>query len=434
MTRRVIDATVLSAAAGSLVAATIATFAADRLVERSSDRRLRAATDVLAGEIDELRQEQDESLDEVLEDENGEIVTSGIRLAVYAEDRIIAGDPWVPAAAAGECSTSGPVGERIRACGRSYERWLLVAGQVNDAQGLRWQLALAGLIALLSATALAAIFGRRLALRAVAPLARLSRRLEESEPDDLVSASDPSAECAEVRQIEEALDALMRQVQLHLDRHKRFAADAAHELQTPLAALCVQLELLAGDGDSPDAAAALGRARGLAVLIERLLMLASPVADLRRGFEPVALDDVIRDVIDDLDPGDASRIELESDGEGLVRGDPMLLSSMVSNAIENALKFSAPHPVRVSLGEDGDGVRLEVSDRGPGLSTEARARAFDPFFRERADATPGHGLGLALVAHIAEVHAASARFAESPAGATLVVTIPALELTPSESA
>lgn len=429
MASRVMWATVLSAAAGGLLAATIAIFVVDRQLQVHGDKRLRGAAEVLAGELDELRSEQDESLDAVLDDENAEIITSGIRLAIYDRGEVVAGDARMPAPAPDQCATFGPVGGRIRACALPYDRWVLVAGQRSDALSLRWQFALAGLIALLAGTAVAAFLGARLTRWAVAPLERLSRSLEHSDPQDLVARSAQPADCAEVRQIEEALDALLRQFKALLDRHERFAADAAHELQTPLAALCLQLELMRDNatGDTrDDAAGALRRARGLALLVERLLMLASPAGDLRRGFEPVALDDIVRDALDALDDRARSRVELDSGGEGLVAGDPVLLRSMVSNAVDNALKFSAPHPVRVALTEGAERVRLEIRDRGPGLPPDVQRRVFDPFYRERADATPGHGLGLALVAHIAEVHGADARFDDVDEGARLIVSLPRL--------
>jgi signal transduction histidine kinase len=124
---------------------------------------------------------------------------------------------------------------------------------------------------------------------------------------------------------------------------------------------------------------------------------------------------------------------MELQGEGLMRGDPELLRAMVVNALDNALKFSgdAPVDVRLAPGSGGDGaadgestIVLEVHDRGPGVAPAQRERVFEPFFRAQPDATPGHGLGLSLIGHIARAHGGSAAFVDSERGARLRLTLP----------
>jgi signal transduction histidine kinase len=96
---------------------------------------------------------------------------------------------------------------------------------------------------------------------------------------------------------------------------------------------------------------------------------------------------------------------------------------MVDNALSNALKFSGG-VVTLAL-VDGQGrVQLTVRDQGPGLSVEARERAFEPFYRAAEHrARAGHGIGLALIAHVVAAHGGHARFLDGP-GAQLQVELP----------
>ena len=112
------------------------------------------------------------------------------------------------------------------------------------------------------------------------------------------------------------------------------------------------------------------------------------------------------------------------DGDGLVMGDVAVLRSALSNAIENALKYSRGE-VRVSVAEDGEAVVVRVDDDGPGLGAEGRERAFEPFYRSpRQRANPGHGVGLALIAHVVRAHRGQVRFLDDEPGAKLELRFP----------
>jgi signal transduction histidine kinase len=163
-------------------------------------------------------------------------------------------------------------------------------------------------------------------------------------------------------------------------------------------------------------------------LIERLLVLALPPERLRDGFAAVSLAELVSEVALDLPELDRARLRLELESEGLVRGDAELLRSLVSNALVNALKFAPRGAIHVRLEEPAGipaSVQWIVRDEGPGIPVELRQRVFEAFFREAPTATTGHGIGLALVGHIARAHGGSAEFLEVPAGACLSVTLPA---------
>ena len=129
------------------------------------------------------------------------------------------------------------------------------------------------------------------------------------------------------------------------------------------------------------------------------------------------MEDVVREVVDRLGETARRRVVIAASDPGMVLGDETLLGALVENAVDNALKFSGEDVFVRVLAEDG--IIVDVSDRGPGITTADRLRAFEPFFRtpaSRASALPGHGVGLALVAQIATAHEGRAELVDPPAG------------------
>jgi signal transduction histidine kinase len=208
-----------------------------------------------------------------------------------------------------------------------------------------------------------------------------------------------------------------------LDAARNFAADAAHELKTPLTVVRAELDLLAEEPLESASREAVEKVRvrvtSLVRLVERLLSFAAAGDRARLTKEPVAIEDVVRDVIAKLGPGARARIHLQADAPGMVFGDEALLVALVENAADNALKFSGNRPVEIDVRELGDKVLLDVRDQGPGIAQADRARAFEPFFRtpaSRGENTPGYGVGLALVARIAAAHEGAAGFVDPVPG------------------
>jgi two-component system sensor histidine kinase TctE len=108
----------------------------------------------------------------------------------------------------------------------------------------------------------------------------------------------------------------------------------------------------------------------------------------------------------------------------VVRGDAMLLATLISNAVGNAVKFGTNVTVR-ARGE-GTTAILEVADDGPGVPRGMRDAVFEPFVRGVGSSVPGSGLGLAVIASVARRHGGEARFRDVPRGAMLEVTLPRL--------
>jgi signal transduction histidine kinase len=435
---RVVLASLASAAAAGGVSAAIAVVAVDRLASEHDDQRLRGAAIMLAGELDEERAEEDaEGLAATVRDENEELAASGMQLAFFQGGRRVAGEQWVPAVADGECASTGVVGGRVRACARSYDDGVIVAATPRDQAALRVIYPLAALSALLLGAVIGAVVGLRAARWALAPLDALTAAIAGLDPSrPALAALAPRSDCDEIDAIRAALVELLQRIDGLLAQAQRFAADAAHELRSPLTMIRGELELLleepASGGDRARLALLRDRSVHLGELVERLLVLAVPPDAQGGRFETVALSDLVAEVIAELPSELRARVRTELHEEGLTRGEPLLLRTLLRNAIDNALKHSGEGEVTVALREDaaavgthpGPSVRLEVRDLGPGVPREQRARVFEPFYRLAPQVTRGHGLGLPLIGHIAEVHGGYAELVDAPRGACLVIRLP----------
>ncbi len=433
---RVTSAAVSSAALGGLIAAVVAILAVDWLVTQHADRRLLGAAETLAGELDEEAKEQDESLQEVMEDENAEMVTSGIRLALYDGTALVAGDGWVPHVDSMPCVSRGNLTARIRACARPYGEYYIVAAEDRDDRALQWFYLIAGVAAVAVGAAVGGIASVRLARWAIRPLSELTQKLrlltpEAPNPDALANA----VGVAEVDAVQRTLHETLSRLRDHLGYLELFAAGAAHELKTPLTLLRGELELLAEEMHHDTAAyqrlsAAAARATRLAEMTDSLLFLALPVASVPLDGHPIAISEIVTEVVQELPAGQRSRIQVSDADEGLVRGEPALLRVMLRNALDNALKYS-DGPVEVQLVEHDDSVVLTVTDEGSGIRAELQSRVFEPFFRVTPEPRPGYGLGLALVGHIARAHGGAAGFEQVPVGTALRVALPAWSSLPN---
>jgi signal transduction histidine kinase len=293
----------------------------------------------------------------------------------------------------------------------------------------------------------AAMAGRRLCLRALAPLSRMARAATAMTAADLghrLPAPGTGDELDELgRAFNDLLDRLhesfLRIHEAH-DRQQRFAGDASHQLRTPLAALLGQVQVaLRRDRSSDEYRRVLERVRDegarLRQIVESLLLLARP-----EGGRPVLeAVDLARWVPDHLGRWSthprAADLEASVD-EGaplFVRIHPPLLAQLVDNLLENACKYSAPGtPIVVRAWREGESIALGVEDRGCGLSAEEAARVFEPFFRgepARRDGHAGIGLGLAVAHRIAATFGGTLEVRSQPGAGSLFV-LPLPEVSP----
>ncbi|WP_310529530.1 HAMP domain-containing sensor histidine kinase [Nocardioides sp.] len=212
-------------------------------------------------------------------------------------------------------------------------------------------------------------------------------------------------------------------------RQRAFVADAAHELQSPLAAYRTAIEVGLEHPASTDWAQT---ARGLLADGDRMEQLVRDLLFLARQDEGPAtprlvdLDDVVLEEARRLRA--SARVEIDTSGVSAapVAGSRSDLGRLVRNLLANAEQHATSR-VTVSLTSDAAGARLVVADDGPGVAAEHRDRVFDRFFRgdeSRAHETGSTGLGLAIVRAVAGRHGGTATLEETSPGATFVVQLP----------
>lgn len=222
---------------------------------------------------------------------------------------------------------------------------------------------------------------------------------------------------------------------------RRFVADAAHELRSPLAALRAQLEVMSSypdpDRDPRMAAALLEDTVRLHDLVEGLLALArseDPARSRSQVARVIDLDEVVLAEVRRQRSLARADIDARRVSGGRVRGDAEALRCVVRNLLDNARRH-ADQRIRVTLGEQGGTVELTVSDDGSGIPAADRLRVFERFTRldeARSREAGGSGLGLAIVGKVVTAHGGIAYADQDPApddgglgGARLVVRLPA---------
>ena len=278
--------------------------------------------------------------------------------------------------------------------------------------------------------------------RGLEPLERVAAAVGRRSPTQL----EPLAERGlpgEVQPLVRALNGLLERLGEALAVQRTFIADAAHELRTPLTAVHLQAQLAeraATEAERRKALADLKSGLERATrLSEQLLTLARTEPGVDAPERPEALVDLTalaREVIAELAPLAAEKavdLGLSEGGKAVVRGDAEALRTLLSNLIDNAVRYTASNGrVDITAQAEGDRVALAVRDNGPGIAPAERTRVFDRFYRGQSASTPqaaqrastrGSGLGLAIVKRIADRHGAEIALGEGLDGKGLGVTV-----------
>jgi len=273
------------------------------------------------------------------------------------------------------------------------------------------------------------------------PIQRLATDVERREATDLRPLDDAQMP-SELLQLARSANALLRRLEASFARESRFAADAAHELRTPIAALSIQCENLAFA--APEHGASIAK---LQAGIERMHHVVSQILILNRvapdhymaKFEPVNLCHRAREAI--VLQGETLQDrtdDIEFSGhDAWLLGDAHALDSLLSNLLGNAIKFTpVGGRIHVSVEPVGSVARLTVVDSGIGIPSAQRERVFDRFYRLDGDRNDSHavgcGLGLSIVRQVAELHGATVSMSDAPSGQGLCVMVdfPLAPLTP----
>ncbi|MBK9715696.1 MAG: HAMP domain-containing protein [Kouleothrix sp.] len=290
-----------------------------------------------------------------------------------------------------------------------------------------------GAIALLAALRGGSWLARR-ALLPVGQVAQTARQIVRAE--DLAQRVPAASADDELGQLTSTVNEMLERLETLFTAQRRFVADVSHELRTPLAAMRGNLEILRrGAARDPraldESLAAMEReVNRLVRLASDLLLLAQAEAGVSLRHEPVALDELVLEVVRELAPlagGVALLPEVAEQVE--VIGDRDRIKQALLNMVVNAIQHTAPGgKVRVALARDGRLAHLRAIDTGVGIAAQDLPFVFERFFRvekARSRAAGGAGLGLAIVKWVAEAHGGAVAADSAPGqGSSFTLSLP----------
>jgi len=267
--------------------------------------------------------------------------------------------------------------------------------------------------------------------RGLVPLARVATEVAQRSPSNLQPVS-MAVVPSEINALVDRLNDLLARLREAFDLERRFTADAAHEIRTPLASIKTHAQV------AQRTAADAQRRQSLEQVVEgvdrstRLVEQLLTLARLdREAFEDefvtVRLGTLAAEVLAALRPeADAKRITLvlQAEERAEIKGHPLALGIMLRNLVDNAIRYTpAGGTVEVKTACVDQRIALSVTDNGPGISHAERARVFDRFYRGTGTDAFGCGLGLSIARRVAELHNASIALADSPSGWGLQATV-----------
>jgi signal transduction histidine kinase len=267
--------------------------------------------------------------------------------------------------------------------------------------------------------------------RGLGPLTDLSVAIARRDGNSVVPFEE-SKSPPELQPIVVSLNKLMGRIGLSLESERRFNANAAHELNTPLAAIQAHLYVARQSSDAQQREQALNQAqaateRGIR-LIRQMLAMAKLGPHTPLDEQHVDLHEVAQEVCAELIPLAMRRgqsLEISSIHDEMhISGQADLLHQLISNLVDNAMRYSPPNSqILLELGKTANGLRLSVTDEGPGIPQQHREQVFNRFFRLADQSVIGTGLGLAICRKIAELHHARISLSEGRLGKGLSVHV-----------
>lgn len=309
-----------------------------------------------------------------------------------------------------------------------------VGEQTASRNAILWAILHSVLLPLLFALPLLALGGWWAVRQGLAPLRQLSHALRQRRPQALepvVLAAMPS----EMRPMVESLNSLFERIESMVASERRFTADAAHELRTPIAGIRAQAQVALGAGADEAQRqhalqATLAGCDRATRLVEQLLTLArleaAPAASAAAAAS-VDLSAVARRISADLAPTALARhqtLELEAIAPHAVAGDDLLIGVLVRNLIDNAMRYS-PDGARIwiQVATESGQPTLRVEDSGPGMTEPEMARLGERFYRVLGHEQPGSGLGWSIVKRIGNLFGAQVQVSHSDRLGGLAVSV-----------
>ena len=258
-------------------------------------------------------------------------------------------------------------------------------------------------------------------VRGIKPLAQLEKRIRARKPDDM-SPLDETGVPEEVVPLVASVNDLLSRLKVSLSTQKRFLADAAHQLKTPLAGLRMQADLAQRETNADDLKKSLkhigqSSIRATNTVNQMLALARAETTGRALATQQVDMVSLVSEVIGDSVPRALDKhIDLGYDGPvagsqaTFLEGNPTLLQELVRNLLDNAINYTPAHghvTLRLMVDRFSGVLVLIVEDSGPGIPESERELVFQPFYRALGTNVDGSGLGLAIVQEIAQQHGAS---------------------------
>lgn len=316
-----------------------------------------------------------------------------------------------PAAQYATLSLAGASWRVYRAPDRTRALEVIVAERLDARREVLWAVLRSSLWPLAVALPLLAAATWWVVRRGTAPLRALSRAIMSRQPHALEPIADPGIP-RELQPLLRSMNGLFQRIATLLDSERRFTADAAHELRTPIAAIRMQAQVAAAAAEPAARQHALGATIDgcdrATRLVEQLLTLARLEANGVTDQRCLDLRQLLRQVVAELAPQSAAKqqeLSFDADRACLVQGNELLLAILCRNLIDNAVRYS---PVKASVALrlrcDKDRFRLTIEDSGPGMAAADLLRVGERFFRVAGSGASGSGLGWSIARRIAAPH------------------------------
>jgi signal transduction histidine kinase len=312
---------------------------------------------------------------------------------------------------------------------------LLVGRDIRELTAIRQVLRLSSFYGITLTLALALVGGLLLAISAERRLAEINRTTRQIMAGDLSRRAPLKGSDDEHDELAQNINTMLDQIENLLEGMRHVGDSVAHDLRGPITRLRNRLETVAAAAkpSREDLADCIAQLDQVLATFNALLRIARVESGAyRSAFTTVDLRPIVRDVCE-LYQAAAEERQVTLRGEALesveVFGDRELLAQVLTNLVDNAVKYTPPGGiVRIELSRSGDLARLRVSDSGPGIPPEDRARVLQRFTRlDRARSQPGNGLGLALVNAVTLQHHGRLTLDNGP-GLVVTVELPALSL------
>ena len=308
-------------------------------------------------------------------------------------------------------------------------RWTLVAESADIRSTFADKIVLDSVLPIIAGLPFYGLLIWVIVSRGLRPLDDLAKKMRAKRSDDLSPIADMNPS-AEISVLVSSINDLLQRLNASFIRERQFAADAAHELRTPISVLKLKLHNLLSrtHTDKSHLLSLQAAVDRMGRSVEQVLMLyrMAPEQFVAR-FVNVELDELVQQAIADIYPQLETRqqqIELAAE-PARVTGDFFALQTLTTNLIENASRYSgAGGRIKVTIQATPAQVILTVEDSGPGISAEHREHVFERFYRGQHDYdSEGSGIGLAIVKNICNIHGAQISLGDSQFESGLAVTV-----------